>query len=156
MLTIEIPGRFTLNLQYLVLDYNGTIAVDGKLLPEILELLAHLSQFVKIYVLTRDTFGRVREELESFSFIEVVIVGEPGGEEKQKFIKKLGSMKTVAVGNGYNDRLMLKEAALGILVIGEEGANVEALLSADIVVKSPMNALKLLTEQDRLIATLRC
>ena len=156
MLTIEIPGRFTLNLSYLVMDYNGTIAVDGKLLPGVKELLEKLSTYLKIYVLTRDTFGKVKEELSFLPYVEVVIVGEPGAQEKLEFIKKLGAEKTVAIGNGYNDRLMLKEAALGILVIEEEGANIEALLNADIVVKSPIDALKLLTNKDRLVATLRC
>ncbi|GAV24114.1 hypothetical protein ciss_00470 [Carboxydothermus islandicus] len=156
MLTIEIPGRFTLNFAYLVLDYNGTIAVDGKLLPGVIELLEKLSKYLKIYVLTRDTFGKVKEELSFLPYVEVVIVGEPGAQEKLEFIKKLGAEKTVAIGNGYNDRLMLKEAALGILVIEEEGANIEALLNADIVVKSPIDALKLLTNKDRLVATLRC
>ena len=28
---IEIPGYQTLDLEYLVLDYNGTIAIDGKM-----------------------------------------------------------------------------------------------------------------------------
>ncbi|GAV22131.1 HAD family hydrolase [Carboxydothermus pertinax] len=156
MLTVEIPGRFTLNLAYLVLDYNGTIAVDGKLLPGVGELLVELNKFLKIYVLTRDTFGKVREELALFPFVELIIVGEPGAQEKRKFLEKLGAEKTVAIGNGYNDRLMLKEAALGILVIEEEGASIEALLSADIIVKSPIDALKLLTNKGRMVATLRC
>ena len=28
---IEIPGYTTLNLKYLLLDYNGTIALDGRM-----------------------------------------------------------------------------------------------------------------------------
>ena len=130
--------------------------MDGKLLPGVSELLAELNQYLKIYVLTRDTFGKVREELASLSFIELVIVGEPGAEEKQKFLKRLGPERTVAIGNGYNDRLMLKEAALGILVLEAEGASIDSLLSADIVVKSPVDALLLLTNHERLVATLRC
>ena len=33
MLTIPIPGRSALQLQHIVLDYNGTIALDGELMP---------------------------------------------------------------------------------------------------------------------------
>ena len=33
MLTISIPGGATLDIEHLVLDYNGTLAVDGVLLP---------------------------------------------------------------------------------------------------------------------------
>ena len=44
MLNIEIPGREPLALRHLVLDYNGTIAVDGKLLPELAAPLGELSR----------------------------------------------------------------------------------------------------------------
>jgi len=33
MLEIDIPGTGLLRLQHLVLDYNGTLATDGALLP---------------------------------------------------------------------------------------------------------------------------
>ncbi len=33
MLEIDIPGKSTLKLSHLVLDYNGTVACDGHLLP---------------------------------------------------------------------------------------------------------------------------
>lgn len=61
----------------------------------------------------------------------------------------------VAVGNGMNDRLMLRTAALGILVLGNEGTSVQALSSADIVVKDILDGLDLLLNPKRIIATLR-
>ena len=54
---IEIPGYKTLDLDYLVLDYNGTIAVDGLIPPAIKERLLLLGDSFKIYVLTADTHG---------------------------------------------------------------------------------------------------
>ena len=51
---IEIPGYKTLDLDYLVLDYNGTIAVDGLIPPAIKERLLLLGDSFKIYVLTAD------------------------------------------------------------------------------------------------------
>ena len=42
---IEIPGYKTLDLDYLVLDYNGTIAVDGLIPPAIKERLLLLHVF---------------------------------------------------------------------------------------------------------------
>ena len=62
---------------------------------------------------------------------------------------------TVCIGNGRNDSLMLKEAALGICLIQAEGANVVSLLNADIACKSAKDALELLLNPKRLIATLR-
>ena len=45
---IEIPGYKTLDLDYLVLDYNGTIAVDGLIPPAIKERLLLLGDSFKI------------------------------------------------------------------------------------------------------------
>ena len=61
----------------------------------------------------------------------------------------------MAVGNGRNDRLMLKEAALGIAVLQAEGAAAEALLAADVVAPDILAALDLLLAPEGLIATLR-
>jgi soluble P-type ATPase len=54
-----------------------------------------------------------------------------------------------------NDEGMLREAALGILVIGQEGAAVRSLLAADLVVTSIQDGLDLLRSPKRLIASLR-
>jgi len=44
---------------------------------------------------------------------------------------------------------------VAICVIGEEGASVEALLASDVVVKDVKDAINLLLNEKRLIATLR-
>jgi soluble P-type ATPase len=67
----------------------------------------------------------------------------------------LGKEKCVAIGNGANDVLMLKQSAIGICVIGKEGASAEAVQHSDIVVYDVSNALDLLLYRKRLIATLR-
>jgi soluble P-type ATPase len=61
----------------------------------------------------------------------------------------------VAIGNGRNDRLMLAAAVLGIGVVGGEGLAGEALRASGIVVRHIADALELLPEPRRLIATLR-
>jgi phosphoserine phosphatase len=68
---------------------------------------------------------------------------------------KMGAENVVAIGNGVNDSLMLKKAALGIVVIGGEGAAQKTIKEADIVVKDIHDALGLLLNRLRLIATLR-
>lgn len=60
MLSIPIPGRSTLQLQHVVLDYNGTIALDGELIPGVEDRLARLAAAVTIHILTADTHGTVR------------------------------------------------------------------------------------------------
>ena len=57
MLTIQIPGREPLQIRHLVLDYNGTIALDGEILPGIKERLEVLCRDLEICVITADTHG---------------------------------------------------------------------------------------------------
>jgi len=39
MIEFSIPGREEMKLSYLLLDYNGTLALDGDLLPGVREFL---------------------------------------------------------------------------------------------------------------------
>jgi len=74
---------------------------------------------------------------------------------KLAYVKELGATNTVCIGNGRNDRLMLKAAGLGITVILEEGASVQTVKDADVVCTSIVSALELLLHPLRLVATLR-
>jgi len=155
MLETIIPGHKTLLLSYLVLDYNGTIACDGRLINGVRERLEELSKSLSIHILTADTFGSVQKEMTGIP-CEVVVIGkENQTQAKADYVRQLGLQKTVTVGNGRNDALMLKEAVLGIAVIQEEGATVETLMAADIVTRSILDALDLLLHALRLTATLR-
>jgi len=155
MLETSIPGHKTLLLSYLVLDYNGTIACDGRLLPGVRERLEELAKSVSIHILTADTFGSVQKETVGIP-CEVVVIGkENQTRAKADYVRQLGLQKTVTVGNGRNDALMLKEAVLGIAVIQEEGGAVETVLVADIATHSILDALDLLLHPLRLTATLR-
>ncbi len=155
MLETSIPGHKTLLLSYLVLDYNGTIACDGRLIPGVRDRLEALSKSISIHILTADTFGSVQKEMTGIP-CEVVVIGkENQTRAKADYVRQLGFQKTVSVGNGRNDALMLKEAVLGIAVVQEEGGAVETLVCADIATHSILDALDLLLHPLRLTATLR-
>jgi soluble P-type ATPase len=155
MLEMNIPGYRTLVLSFLVLDYNGTVACDGRLLPGVRDRLEALSKSIAIHILTADTFGSVQKEMTGIP-CEVVVIGrENQTRAKADYVRRLEAQKTVSVGNGRNDALMLKEAVLGIAVIQEEGGAVETLVAADIVTHSILDALDLLLYPLRLTATLR-
>jgi soluble P-type ATPase len=155
MLEVNIPGYRTFVFSFLVLDYNGTLACDGHLIPGVRDRLEALSKNVTIHILTADTFGSVQKEMTGI-LCEVVVIGkENQTKAKAEYVRQLGSQKTVSVGNGRNDALMLKEAVLGIAVVQEEGGAVETLLAADLVTHSIVNALDLLLHPLRLTATLR-
>lgn len=156
MLEVEIPGFRTLRLQSLVLDFNGTIAQDGLLIPKARERLIRLADQLSIQVVTADTFGKAREQLRELSCCEVTILpAEDQALAKLEFVKRLDANRVVAVGNGRNDARMLKEAGLGIAVVQGEGAAPETLLAADLVCPSIMVALDLLLNPLRIKASLR-
>jgi len=53
-----------------------------------------------------------------------------------RFVEEIGFEKTVAIGNGTNDRLMLEKAALGIAVMLDEGVAVKTLQAATCFAKT--------------------
>jgi Soluble P-type ATPase len=155
LLEVTIPEFGVLNLEHLVLDYNGTLTLDGKLLPQVKEKLALLSTQLKIHVLTADTFGTARAEMSDVPCEVHILAGIGLDEQKEEFIRKLGTESVVAFGNGRNDRRMLKAAKLGVAVIGREGCASEALMAADLCIVDAVDGLDLLLHPRRLEATLK-
>lgn len=155
MITIAIPGYGTLSLEHLVLDYNGTLACDGVLIEGVRVRLEELSHHLSIHVITADTFGKAQAAFAGMPCELAILPLENQDAGKLAYITRLGCEKTVCIGNGRNDRLMLKSAALGIAVIQQEGASSETLIAADVVAASILDALDLLTHPLRLVATLR-
>ena len=155
MISLSIPGFKNIQLNYLVLDFNGTLAVDGKLLNGVEEKLNELAAQLEIHVITADTFGEAKTQLKNINCNLKIIDDSEQLSQKLDFIKQLGVDNVVAIGNGRNDALMLKHTALGIGLIQEEGASIETILSADVVCKNILDALNLLTNPLRLKATLR-
>lgn len=156
MLEIIVPGKVSLRLEHLVLDYNGTLAVDGEPVPGVLERLEAIADHLKVHVITADTFGKVRTRLGASGCIKVSVL--PVGDQtraKRDYIDALGFDKCVAMGNGRNDRSMIEAAALGIVVILAEGCAAETLKVADVVCTDILSALDLLSNPLRLTATLR-
>jgi len=155
MIHLEISENKSLKLLNLVLDYNGTLAVDGKLIEGVADRLNMLAENIAINVITADTFGKAADNLREINCGLTIL--KPGGQQKQKleFITSLGSESVVAIGNGLNDKLMLEQAALGIVVIQAEGAAVKTLQDADVVSTNILDALDLLLNPMRLKATLR-
>ncbi|MFO7595857.1 MAG: ATPase P [Desulfocurvibacter africanus] len=155
MKAFDIPGLGRLELEHLVLDYNGTIAHDGAVLPEAVERMAVLAQYLSVHVITADTFGSVRLQLQGLHCQVAVLAPGNQAEAKRNYIRSLGAQRCAAMGNGRNDRLMLAEAALGIAILGHECMSVAAMTAADIVAASIADALDLLLHPLRLTATLR-
>lgn len=152
---VNIPGKQEIEIENIVFDYNGTIAIDGKLIDGVKENINELSNDFNFFVITADTYGSVEQELQSVNCKIIKIEKSSQDISKEKFIKKLGSNTTLCVGNGRNDKLMLKESVLGIAILQDEGICTQTLLNSDILVKSILDVFGFLNDKNRLIATLR-
>ena len=155
MISISIPGWGNMEIENIVLDLNGTTATDGKIPLEVKEKINRLSNTVKIYILTADTQGTASEEIPNMGVELLKVSGEDSTEVKLRVVESLDPTRTVAIGNGNNDHLILKEAALGVAVLGDEGISASAMKNADVIVKNISDALDLFLKTKRLIATLR-
>ncbi len=152
MLTIDIPGRGRYELEHVVFDVNGTLALDGVLLEGVAERIMALRAHFQVHMLTADTHGR-QAAIDAALGFEAERIGTAAG--KVRYVLDLGPERVVAVGNGANDAPMLRAAALGIAVIGPEGVAVDALEAADVVAPQILAALDLLLNPRRIVATLR-
>lgn len=152
MIRIDIPNRGTIELQHAVFDINGTLAVDGVSFPGVVDRLKALEAQLSIHALTAGTHGNLRTLEKAFGF-PLQIIGT--GEEKANYVQKLGPSSVIAIGNGANDAAMLRLAAIGVAVIAAEGVAISALQAADVLVAGPLEAIELMLNPKRLVATLR-
>lgn len=155
MLELDIPGRGKFQFEHLVLDFNGTIAIDGILIPGVMERLNNLSNYVNIHILTADTNKSVESQVGNTSFIVHIIGLQRQDIEKLNYIEKLGKDRCICFGNGANDKLMLENCGLGICVLQKEGVYSKTLQCSDIVVNDILDGLDLLLNKNRLAATMR-
>ncbi|MBN2616016.1 MAG: hypothetical protein JXR71_10030 [Bacteroidales bacterium] len=155
MWSVDITGFKRLTIQHLVFDFNGTLAIDGKLIHGMSQRLQELAKQFTLHVVTADTFGQAAAELSSLPVQLNILQGKEQATAKLKYIELLGPEKVIALGNGRNDRMMLEKAALGILVIQQEGAATVSLQAADMICHTILDASDLILNPKRLVASLR-
>lgn len=155
MIEIDVPGYRTLRLSHLVLDYNGTLAVDGRMAMGVGDALNELTRRLEVHVITADTFGKAAASLAGVSCRLSILPPGRQDEAKLAYVRELGAENCVCMGNGRNDRLMLEAAALGVAVMLAEGVAAETLAAADILCGDILSALALLSHPLRVVATLR-
>jgi P-type E1-E2 ATPase len=155
MIDLTIPGTGNVQISHLVLDVNGTLAVDGTLLEGIPRAITSLANRLEVHLITADTHGR-QDHIDRLLGMKAVRL-QPNDEPAQKarFVRSLGASQCAAIGQGANDALMLAEAVLGIAVFSAEGLCVDALRSARIVMPDIFSAFNLLENPHRIVATLR-
>ena len=152
---IEIPGYPSLDLKYLLLDYNGTIALDSIISEAVANKIRQLSDLFQIYVLTADTNGTARQMCEGLPVEILTFPNDAAMQEKQNILYSLGKENCATIGNGRNDLLMCREAAFSVSVLGQEGMYGRLMTATDLCVPSILDALELFLKPHRIIASLR-
>ncbi len=147
---VDVPGHGRIEFNAILFDLNGTLGVEGRVPEDVKGLLTRLASRCTVVILSADTFGTLEEE---FKGLPVRIERVSSGAEKAEIAE--GYRPYVAIGNGNNDVAMLEKAELAFCVIGKEGASVDALLASDVVVTDVRDAMEMLLDEKKLIATLR-
>jgi len=156
MISIYIPGLKKIEVKNVVFDFNGTIAEDGILIAGVADKIREITdKGVRVFVITSDTNCTVEKQCAKLPVMIVKFDCEDAAAGKKKIVEELGAASTVAVGNGRNDAEMFKASILSIAVIGKEGCAAKTLMESDVVVKSPIDAVEILLQSNRLKATLR-
>lgn len=155
MIEIAVPGREPFQITSVVLDYNGTIAVDGKIPMELKPLLVKLRKLLPVFVLTADTYGSARAQCEPLGLQVRTFPQENAAVCKEEIVRELGGKNVACLGNGFNDISMFQAAGLGIAVLDGEGLCTSLLPHATVLCRSSAEALALLLNPKRVIADLR-
>jgi len=154
MLSIQLPGQAPLELHHLVLDFNGTLALRGAVVDGVAERCQKLSQQLQLHCVTGDTYGTAKDALEGLPISLHVLPPTGQSLAKRDFVAQLQG-GVCAIGNGWNDRLMLAKADLGLAVMMNEGAASATLMAANATFSSILDALDALSIPERMIALLR-
>jgi len=155
MITIHRPGRDVLEIESILIDFEGTLASDRRVHPKAKDKINLLSKRAKIYILTRQGKEDIEPILRRVK-AEVVYLNEgESSPQKLEWLNASGGPRTVSIGNGVDDASLIEKAGLGICVIGREGTTGEALRNADLVFTDILDALDFLLKPLRQEATLR-
>jgi soluble P-type ATPase len=149
----SLPRIDNVELNTLILDLNGTISVNGKLIDGVREKLTKLKEIgFSIYVFSGDVRGTARDLCISIG-IELKIC--KSHTEKEEDILALSPDSTVAIGNGRIDIGMFRHAKLSIATLQAEGIHPAILPHVDILMTNINEAFDLLLDQETLDATLK-
>lgn len=154
MIAIQRPGQKPLEIEFILIDFEGTLASDRRVHPKAKDKINLLSKRTKIYILTGGEKEVVEETLKKVKAEIFYLTEGETSQRKVDLLRQLGATRTVAIGNGVDDIPMIEEAGLGICVIGKEGTSVEAMKRADVVVSDVLDALDFLLKPLRQKATL--
>ena len=154
MILIQRPGEEPLEIEFILLDFEGGLASDGRVDPKAKDKINLLSKRARIYVLAKGQEEPIAEVLKKIKAEIIYLKEGKASQGKLDLLRQLGVKRSVAIGNGLDDAPMIEEAGLGICIVGKEGTSVETMKKADVVVTNILDALDFLLKPPRQKATL--
>jgi soluble P-type ATPase len=154
MILIERPGQEPLEIEYLLIDFEGTLAMDRRVHPKAKDKINLLSKRLKIYIFAKEEKERVEEVLKRVKAEIVFLNRGEASKQKLELIQRLGAFRTAVIGNGIDDLSIMKEAALGMVILGKEGTSGVLIQIANLVFTDVIDALDFLLKPLRQRATL--
>ncbi|MHA1293736.1 MAG: HAD family hydrolase [Promethearchaeota archaeon] len=157
MKEIYVPNYGKIIIKNIIFDVNGTLQFKGEISDDLILKFKLLKEKYNVYLISSDTRGNLKKLAEKLNveYIRVSSKDINDSEAKNNELEKLGKNVTVAVGNGNNDALILKNAIIGIVIIGSEGASIKSILNADVAFSNPIHAIDFLLDDITMISTLR-
>jgi soluble P-type ATPase len=154
MIRIQRPGQEPLEIDFILIDFEGTLASDFRIHPKAKDKLNLLAKRAKICILTSEEKKHVEEVVRKVNAEIVYLMEGESSRKKLDLLRQLGATRTVAIGSGVDDGPTIEEAVLGLCVIGKAGASSETIKYADLVFTNILDALDFLLKPLRQNATL--
>jgi soluble P-type ATPase len=154
MISIERPGQNNLEFEFILIDFEGTLTSDRRVHPKAKDKINLLSKRAQIYILMKGEKEPVEERLRKVRAEITYLAGAGASQQKLDLLRRLGANRTVAIGNGMDDALMIEEAGFGICIMSKEGTFSETMKKADLVFMNILDALDFLLKPLRQKATL--
>jgi soluble P-type ATPase len=146
-------GVGEINLDTIILDLNGTLAVDGKLVEGVIGRINKLKELgFKLYLFTGDQRGTASQQAAELG-IEIMFAKTTA--EKAECSKRCNFETTVAIGNARIDIGTFENSKIKIATLQKEGIHAAIINHVDIIIPSINDALDLLINPDSFNATMR-
>jgi soluble P-type ATPase len=154
MILIQRPGQEPLEIEFIALTFEGTLATDQRVHPKAKDKINLLSKRAKVFVFTTGEKARVSAVLRNVKAEVVYLKEGEASRGKLDLLQQLGPRRAVAIGNGMNDVGMIEHSGLGIAVMSREGTLSEVIGKADLVFMTILDALDFLLKPLRQKAVL--
>jgi soluble P-type ATPase len=153
MMIYNVPGLGEVELKTIILDFNGTLSIGGAIPEGVQPRIQKLKELgFRIVLFTGNTRGDAEQIATSLG---IEWKQAQTAEEKAELAKDYDPASCVSIGNGLIDIELMKVVALRIVTLQAEGVHVQTLMASDAVVPHINDALDMLLDPNRLIATFR-